>query len=320
MLILNEKNIAELVEPIELSNVIIDAMKAYASGDYQMPDRMHLDIGKNTLLLMPAACGGSFATKLVSLFPDNPLQGKPVLYGTVILNDGNTGEPLALLNGAKLTAVRTAAVGASGVRFLSPKSAHTLGLIGAGVQGWHQILFVSKIRPISDVYIYDPFLKNIDSFVNSLKSILPDVSFHSVASSHEVCKHSEIVVTATNSEAPVLPDDKSLLRGKNFIAIGSYKENMLEIPNAIYKLVDSVYIDVEMAIEESGDLILPLRNGLLSRDRIKLLSDTFDTPPQQNAGNTTLFKSVGMALFDLFTASYLFEEAGKKGVGQVVNL
>lgn len=318
MLILNEEDISRLADPIELTDQMILAMKSYKNGDFVMPDRVHMDFGKNTLLLMPAQSGNFFSTKLVSLFPDNPLNNEPVLYGTVILNDGTNGKPIAMFNGAKLTAVRTAAVGSAGIRYTSGKECSRLGLVGAGVQGFHQILFACKNRPIKSVIVYDSYTNNMQSFVDRLKKELSDSIEITIASDAiELCKNSDIIITTTNATAPVLPEDSELLKGKHIIAIGSYKPEMIEIPEALYPLLDEVFIDVNMALEESGDLIHPIDSGLLKKEQIKLLSEQFSV--QKANYETSLYKSVGMALFDLFTADYLYKKALLLGIGQKVS-
>jgi len=315
MLIINEEDISRLADPLELTDVMVKAMNAYEQGAFTMPDRVHMDFGNNTLLLMPVSYGQSFCTKLVSLFPDNPKRNEPVLYGTVILNDGENGKPLALFNGAKLTAVRTAAVGSAGIRYTSPENCTRLGLVGAGVQGMHQILFACKNRPIRDVIILDTYTERLESFVTSIIPLLPEVNFSIASNAVELCEKSEIIITATNALSPVLPNDPELLSGKHIIAIGSYKPEMIELPDALFPLLKKVYIDVDMALEESGDLIHSINSGLIKNDQVALLSTRFQEKELDKRNETSLYKSVGMALFDLFTADYLFQKAIQSGVG-----
>jgi ornithine cyclodeaminase/alanine dehydrogenase-like protein (mu-crystallin family) len=309
MIIVNENDISRLTNPVDLTNVILEAMKTYSSGDYIMPDRSHVEMNDDTLLLMPASSGDYFATKLVSLFPENSKHGEPVLHGIVILNSGQTGKPLAIFNGAKLTAMRTAAVGSAGIKFTSPESCTNLGLIGAGVQGYHQILFACRIRPIKRVTVFDMRQTDLDCFVERLRIELPGIEFIAARDSETVCRNSEIIITATNSTSAILPNDRSFLEGKHIVSIGSYKPEMVEVPDLLFSLVDDVYIDVDMALEESGDLIHPIRKGLLHESRIKLLSSIFDGGSINTEGKTTFFKSVGMAMFDLFAAKYLYDKA-----------
>ncbi len=319
MLIINDKTIAELSNPVELTDVMEEAMKVYGAGDFVMPARSHMDFNGNTLLSMPSSHGNFFSTKLVSLFPDNPKKGHPVLYGTVILNDGQSGKPLALLNGAKLTAVRTAAVGSAGVRYISPTNASTLGVIGAGVQGLHQAWFACKNRPIKSILIFDAYTELLKPLSENLKKLLPDVEVRIAKSKEECCDNSEIIITATNSTSPVLPNNADLLLGKSIIAIGSYKPDMIELPKALFPLLDHYFIDVDMAVEESGDLIHPINNGWFEKENIHLLSEAMTGKIKINPDKTNLYKSVGMALFDLFAAQFIFEKAKKSGKGELVN-
>ncbi len=136
----------------------------------------------------------------------------------------------------------------------------------------------------------------------------------------ELVKCSDIICTATPSETPVLPADKELLRGKCIVAIGSYKPEMREIPDVIFELVDSVYTELEYACEESGDLSQPLDSGLLHMDRVKLMHELLESgrDEEEQAKETTYFKSVGMGLFDLCVATKLVEDATEKNIGQIM--
>ena len=134
----------------------------------------------------------------------------------------------------------------------------------------------------------------------------------------EICENSEIIIAATNATAPVLPDDPDLLKGKSIIAIGSYKPGMIELPDTLYSLLDDCFIDVDMALEESGDLIHPINKGLITRDKIHFLSELINGSIRIDPEKTSLYKSVGMALFDLFAAKYIYEKAISNGLGEKV--
>jgi ornithine cyclodeaminase/alanine dehydrogenase-like protein (mu-crystallin family) len=320
MLIINESTIAQLTNWDGLIGYLTEAMIAYEEGNFVMPDRISMTFSNNSLLLMPAQSGNYFGTKLVSLFPDNPSRNEPVIKGIVVLNNGMNGEPIAILNGAKLTAVRTAAVSAAGIRHITPEHVSTLGLIGAGVQGMHQVLAACTVRPIRQVYILDQYPARTNSFIACLGSSLPEVQLIRVSCGEELAERSEVIITATNSSQPVLPDDAGLLRDKHIIAIGSYKPQMRELPDALFKLVDHCFIDVRFALEESGDLIHPIEMGLLKQKQVIPLGALIQGKVQIDTQSTSVFKSVGMALFDLFTARWIYEKALRLGAGESVTL
>jgi len=319
MLIINESTLAQLTDWTSLTDQMIKAMIAYEEGDFVMPDRISMGFSNNTLLLMPAQSGNYFSTKLVSLFPDNPLKNQPVIKGIVVLNSGENGEPLAVINGAKLTAIRTAAVSAAGIRFTTRENVSTLGLIGAGVQGMHQILAACQVRPFKKVYILDKHDDRADIFVECLRSSLPDVHLQRVSTAEELLQHSEVIITATNSNKPVLPDDAELLKNKHIIAIGSYKPQMRELPDTLFKLIDHCFVDVRFALEESGDIIHPLEMGLLKQKQVIPIGSLISGKVQADINGTTLFKLVGMAIFDLFTARWFYERAMRLDAGDKVS-
>jgi ornithine cyclodeaminase len=319
MLVFNESTLAQLTDWSALVDQMTKAMIAYEEGDFVMPDRVSMGFSNNTLLLMPAQSGKYFGTKMLSLFPDNPLKNEPVIKGIVVLNNGENGDPLAIFNGSKLTAVRTAAVSAAGMRYTTPPNVSTLGLIGAGVQGMHQVLAASTVRPIEDIYILDRIPGRAGTFVSCLRSSLPEVHMHMVDSAEELAEKSEVIITATNSNKPVLPDDAEKLKKKHFIAIGSYKPKMRELPDSLFALLDHCFVDVRFALEESGDLMHPIEMGLLKQRQVTPLGSLISGKVNLDLTGTTLFKSVGMALFDLFAAQWFYERAVLLDAGDQVH-
>ena len=321
MVFLNEKDILEAVSFEEIISAIESALVIYEKKEFYMPDRMHVDYGENTLLLMPCFTEKSFGTKLVTLFPENSKKNMPVLSGVMILNDGKTGKPVALLDGSILTALRTGAVGSVSIRYLVSENVKTIGIVGAGIQGLHQALFASLVRDITDIYLFDIDSEKIVTFISGFSDIRPEIRLHHSGSVEELLEKSQIIITATTSHEPVLPDEKKLLRGKHFVGIGSYKPDMREFPEALFKLLDKVFIDTEHAVEESGDIVVPLKNHWINRNQVFTLGRFIMNSWKKKmiASETTLFKSVGMALFDLVVSNLIYKKAVEKGLGQEVD-
>jgi ornithine cyclodeaminase len=237
----------------------------------------------------------------------------------MLLNDIDTGLPKGILDGSSITAYRTGALGATGMKYTTGRNCKNVGLIGPGVQGFHQLLLASKVRNIENIYIYGRNKENLKDFINRLKKKLPNINIRPADTSEELVKNSEIIITATPSESPVMPNNKELLKGKHIIAIGSYKYKMREIPDALYELIDEVYVDTELAIEESGDIIQPLEKGLINESQIKTLSEIM-SKEKDFAKKTTLFKCVGMALLDVVVAEAIFTTALKLNKGTDIPL
>ena len=108
MLILNADDIKRSISFKDVLKAVEKALILQEEGHFIMPDRMHIELDNNMYLLMPAVASNLIATKLVSVFPENIKREEPSIYGSVILNDGSTGKPLALIEGSILTALRTA--------------------------------------------------------------------------------------------------------------------------------------------------------------------------------------------------------------------
>jgi ornithine cyclodeaminase len=320
MLCLSEGDILKAVTPEQMVDELEAAIRLYETDEFHMPDRMQVDFEGNVLLLMPCFTSKKFATKLVSVFPGNTKKNIPVVMGSVVLNDGQTGEPLALLNGTVLTALRTGAVGALGIRYLTPPTMKTLGIVGAGMQGFNQALFASYVRELSDIFVYDIDAQKCVFLIEKLAKRRPGIKIHQPQSVEELLQHAEAVITATTSLHPVLPDKIELLAGKHFIGIGSYRPDMREFPEALFKLLNRVLIDSRHAAVESGDLVTPLKNGWIKENQVSTMGKWLKTGEKIKDGETTLFKSVGMALFDLVVSDLIYQRAGEKGLGTKIEL
>ncbi len=277
-----------------------------ANGVVEVPQRVHIDRGHNTLLLMPCFGSTYFSTKLVSVFPKNLLKKEPVIYGSVLLNDGQTGKPLAVMDGSKLTAMRTAAVGAVGIKYLAPENARTLGVVGLGIQGFHQALFACQQRTIRTVRIMDHSKEVMARFAERFSAFYPKIKVIPCKSAEELCNASEIVITATGSHHPVVPNHGDWWKGKTVIGIGSYKTDMREFPDQFFTDLKQVFVDTMVALVETGDLVEPLKKGLIDEAQVIPLSNLI-LKRVKLSGETRFFKSVGMAAFDLYGAKLVFE-------------
>jgi ornithine cyclodeaminase/alanine dehydrogenase-like protein (mu-crystallin family) len=307
MIVINENLIRKVISFEEIMASLEEAFLIYESGNFSMPDRIHVENKKNTLLYMPCFTDEIFGTKSLTIFPENSKVNKPVIDGFMTLHDPATGSPLAIIDGKILTALRTGGVGGVGCRYLSDENASVLGIIGAGVQGIYQTIFISKVRPIKKVRIFDLNTDTIKTFVKFVKEELPHLEIVICDTTEEVLTGADIVVTATNSNKPVLPNKTQLLKGKLFIGIGSYKPSMREFPDKLYPLLNKVYTDTTFACEESGDLHYPLKNNLITSDQISTIGSII-AKKTKILDETMFFKSVGMALLDLLVAKAIYQK------------
>lgn len=316
MIFLGKEEIEKLVDPNEIMDQIEEAYRIFGADAYYMPPRPVIEHENKTLIYMPCFTENVIGTKMLTIFPENAKLGLPSLDGLVILNDRTTGAPLAIMDGQAVTAWRTGAVGGVGIRHLSRRDARTVGIVGAGAQGFHQAVYACAARNIETVYIWNHSDRDLTDFMDRLKKTIADPAVKVVQCKtvEELVKTSDIICTATPSEEPVLPNDRELLEGKCIIAIGSYTPKMREIPDVIWNLVDKVYIELPYACEESGDLSQPLAEGRLTMDRVVLMDKFLASGADEDeiAGKTTYFKSVGMGLFDVCVAQKLLEKAKER--------
>jgi ornithine cyclodeaminase/alanine dehydrogenase-like protein (mu-crystallin family) len=295
------------------------ALCLYERGAFDMPDRLHVSCSAaDTLLLMPCVADDHYVTKLVTVFPQNRKQGRPVIDGVVILGDRKTGEVLAVLDAKSVTALRTAAVGAVSTKYLARPDAHTAALIGCGQQGRQQALFTAKVRQLRRLSLFDAEAGQAQMCRAWLAHQIPGVAIEIAASADDAARAAEIIITATTVDQPVFSDTAALFRGKHCIAIGAFQPHAREYPDAIFGLVDRVWVDTNHAAQESGELLIPMARALLQRDQVTTLGKAIDGgeslgTDRRASDQTTFFKSVGMALLDLTTARWLWGQAATNG-------
>lgn len=315
MLVLNNDDIAGLLSPEEVIATVAAALVANEQNSCLVPKRMHIDFGDNTLLSMPSFSHDYFGTKLVAVVPGNSERQLAVTNGAMLLNDTHTGFPLAIMNAAKLTALRTGALGAIGVKYMTPPDIHTVGLIGCGVQGIQQAVFACAVRPVTKIYCLQRSATSMAALRAALEKQCPSVEIVPCADATTILQHTNVIIAASRSATPVLPNDAPLLENKHFISIGSYKPDMQELPDEVFRLSGKLAIDSVFAKAETGDILNPLKKGILQEKDVFTIGKLLTGEAQVDVNGTTAYKSAGMALFDLFMAKALYEKACAGNVG-----
>jgi ornithine cyclodeaminase/alanine dehydrogenase-like protein (mu-crystallin family) len=259
---------------------------------------------------------GFFGTKIVSVFPRNIEKKLSTIQAAYLLNDPTTGELLALMDGILLTAMRTGATSALATKYLSRENSETLGIIGAGAQAPFQAEAISKVRPIHRMLVYDKDRKIAENFSGTVSDSLR-IPVHVMASPRDVVVDSDILVTVTTSTTPVF-DGHHLKGGTHINAVGAYTPEMRELDDLTIGKSKIVVDTYEGCMAEAGDLLIPIRNGKLSKENI--YADLGEIVLAQKPARTrddeiTLFESVGFALEDLVVATLAYGRASEKGAG-----
>lgn len=284
---------------------LADAIEAAFAGAVTAPVRHHHRIprlgAEATLLLMPAwedRPGGYIGVKVATVFPENALRGKPSVYGTYLLLDGESGEPLAAIDGVSLTLRRTAAASALASRHLSRPDSSRLAMIGAGALAPHLIAAHAAVRPIDNVVIWNRTTGAAERLAAELDR--PGLSVAATGDLESAVRSADIVSAATLSRDPLVRG-AWLRPGTHVDLVGAFTPEMREADDDAIRRA-TVFVDTRGGVRESGDIAGPLASGVLAVDGIAgdlhdLARGTF--AGRRSAEAITLFKSVGNAIEDL---------------------
>ena len=288
-----------------------------SASNFVAPLRSSVALEKDVLMLMPCLSRTDWGLKVLTLFPDNPESKKPFINGVFLLFDAEDGHPTAILDGRTLTALRTGGVGGLAVRTLSDPRATRLGVAGTGVQGYWQARFGCSARSFSLLTLYDSMESKAHECAEYIKKDMPDLEIRIAKNTSELLENSDVVMTATNAPVPIFENRPALFERKTLVGIGSYRPDMREYPDAVFRAVPNIFVDTEHAFEETGDLIDPLASGVIRREDIPSLGSLLAGSQKFvfSADSGAFFKSVGFSAFDLFVARYLFQQGVQLGKG-----
>jgi ornithine cyclodeaminase/alanine dehydrogenase-like protein (mu-crystallin family) len=315
MLILNHRDLLDLLPPLRIMEAVERGVRAQQAGAVAVPERDHLHWQGATLLTMPSGNDAFLGVKSVAVVPSNAQRGLPVTGGGMLLMRADTCEPIALLNAAALTCQRTGAVGALGVKYMTPADTDSAGIVGVGVQGLWQAIFACAVRPIRTIFYVARKDEAAAHFESELTARFAAVKCVRCVDARELVGRTRLIVTATTAASPVLPDDTELLQGRHFIGVGSYRPDQQELPTEVCRLAGHLAIDSPSALQETGDVLRPLERGVLQRADVFHIAELVTGQRTIDVNRTTAFKSVGSALYDLYAAAAFYEHAAASGVG-----
>lgn len=301
MELLDAKRTADRLPYPELADSIREVALARRSGVLLAPPRLVLPLQEGgVLLVMPASDEEISITKLVTVHPENPDHGLPTIQGEVVVMDATTGERLGLLEGGVVTARRTAALSMLAARELAPRPEGPLLVVGAGTQGRAHLEAFRAGIGVSRAFVSSRSQKSAISLAGHARSL--GMEAEAVEGPEEVLDEVNLVVTATTSREPVLPNE--IPDGIFVAAVGSFEPEAAELPPALVSS-SRVFVDtMEGAKEEAGDLIQAERAGAFRWEDATTIEDALRSTG--DPGGTAVFKSVGHALWDLAAARTAF--------------
>ncbi len=321
-LLLSRKDIESFFTMKMCMEAVEKAFAGLAAGNANMPQRTPIGLPDKSglALFMPAHIKtlGALGAKIVTVYHENVRKHKlPAVLGTILLLDEDTGFPIAIMDGAFLTAMRTGAVSGVATKYMARPDADVAAIFGTGVQAFTQVLAVHEARPLRRLLAWSlDTMESREAFAGRITA-KTGISVEAVSDPIAAVGESDIVVLATSAAEPVVQG--SWFRpGTHINGIGSHTPKMRELDSLTVQRSRIVCDLIEACRAEAGDFILPAQNGEWSWDKVAgNLGDVIlgKIPGRTDAQEITLFKSVGLAIQDLSAARAVYDEAAKRGVG-----
>ncbi|MDJ0380208.1 ornithine cyclodeaminase family protein [Streptomyces sp. G-G2] len=298
---------AGLLTPVGAADALADALRGGLDPE-ACPPRTGLAVPGGELLLMPAASGAYAGVKIAGVAPGNPARGLPRITGCYLLLDGPTLSPLALLDGAALTALRTPAVSALALRHLAPAGPPLrLVLFGSGPQAYGHLEALLAVRELAGAVVVTRTPEGAQKLARYARTL----GVPARTGGPGDVAGADLVVCCTTSREPLF-DGRLVAPGATVIAVGSHEPDARETDTALVRR-SVVYVESRAAaLREAGDLLVPEAEGAVGPGHINgTLADlvTGRMGGGGAAGCPQLFKSVGMAWEDLVVAQALYTAA-----------
>jgi ornithine cyclodeaminase/alanine dehydrogenase-like protein (mu-crystallin family) len=299
MLYLDEERVRNLLHWDQLIPAMEAALAAFSLGRVLQPVRAMLPIeeGKRYLGVMPAVADDAMGAKLVSFYPGNAGTGIPTHLAMILLFRPDTGEPLAVVEGRLITEMRTAAVSAAVTKYLAAPESRVLALLGSGVQAHAHLQALSRVRRFEEVRVWSRTAAHAESFARQHAAEAMAIE--------AAARGADVIVTATNALEPILKG-AWLKPGAHVNAVGSPRPNWRELDDAA--MANTLVVDSrEAVLKESGDVILSKATIFAEAGEI------FGGAKKVPASDTTVFKSVGIAVEDIAAARLVYDAASHIG-------
>ena len=298
LLFLDEEQVRKHLRMAELIPAMEKALIDFSAGKVTQPVRQVISVDPpgGFYGMMPALTPEGLGQKIVTFYPPNAEKGIATHMALIVLNDPQTGEPLAVMDGRLITEMRTAAVSAAATKLLAPENAKVLAIFGSGVQARSHFEALSLVRNFEEVRVWSQTKSHAESFATEIGA--------KATSAENAARGADVVVTVTSSQTPVLKGGW-LKRGCHVNAIGACRPDWRELDDDAMRnrilFVDSR----EAAMKESGDVILSGANIYAE------LGEAFAGKIDINPSETTIFKSLGMAVEDISAALLVYRAAKK---------
>lgn len=329
MIILNEKEIQGIYGMQEAISDVERMLHHKNEGKIINPIRTVIEFPQEdgSVLYMPSTDLDEeiMSMKAVTIFPNNPSQGKSTTQGVVLLSSAKDGEHVAMFNASYLTRLRTGAISGLATDRLARKNAETLTMIGTGGMAFEQALGVLAVRDIKEILLINPTKEKAYLFKEKLHdfSVNSSVEINVLENVSEAVSRADIICCSTRSHKPVF-NGKDIKPGTHVNGVGSYLPHMQEVDFTFIKRAAKIVVDdMEGVTEEAGELIHAAKQPDWSYENIhgELLGlVTNQISRRENDDEITFFKSVGAAYYDLAVANGVYKKARATDTGIKVEI
>jgi alanine dehydrogenase len=314
-LILTAKDLASVMKPRDCLASVEQAFRSYGEGRSDVPKSVGLHATAGTFHVK-AAISNVFAAKINANFPENPRRhGLPTIQGVIVIMDADCGTPLAILDSALVTTLRTAAATAVAAKYLARQDASTVTVAGCGTQGRASLEALLLVRPIAVAYAYDLDGTAAERFAVEMHERL-GIDVRAVTALGDAAGQSEIVVTCTTARTALL-DAADLHPGLFIAAVGADNPQKQELTPALLR-ESRVVVDLLEQAATMGDLHHALEAGVLTRDDVHgELADVICGRVSSRLSDEEIFvfDSTGTALQDVAVSSFAYARALERGAG-----
>jgi alanine dehydrogenase len=286
---------------------LIDAMQQalveFSSGRAVQPVRTVLEFAAGSFFgLMPTYIPAlpALGAKLVTVCPGNAAAGLHTHHALIAMFCPTTGAPQAVLDGRYITEARTAAVSAVSARLLAREDAQVLAILGAGVQARSHLNALRLVRNFREVRVWSPTVQHRRQFAEEAASAYADIRVQATDSAEAAVRGADVVVAVTASAKPVVMD-AWVADGAHVIAVGACRPTQRELDPALVARARLIVDSRAAALKEAGDVVMGIAEGLWTADHIA--AELGELPTRQTAREITVFKSLGLAVEDIFAAA-----------------
>lgn len=314
-MLISQGEVKSIFENINVAVELVEqAFEKYNKGNVLLPDKISQIFDQkvqNRINCMSASILDEkiSGVKWVSVFPENTKMGMRNVSGIIVLSEIEHGLPLAVIDGAEITNIRTAGIGACAVKHLARKNSQSIGFIGAGREARAHLDSIKSVMPdIKKCYVSSRTEVTIEGFIEEESRKHSELQFINCSNRYEeAVTDADIIVTATSTQADILKA-KWIKQGATYIHVGGWEDEF-----AVVEKADKIICDKWECVKHRGQTVCQMyKNGLLKDSDIyadfgEILSRR--KVGRENDSEFIYFNSVGLAYIDVWFAKYVYDKA-----------